>query len=773
VGDSINSKKGEKIMLTGTVTTKGNEPIVGASLSVDLLKYFDYSDKSGRYLLELPTGKYHLTVRHVGLLPAYIRLKVFGPGLLNIELTEGVIILDDVEVSTRAKDANITETIAGVTKLSLAEIKVMPTLIGEVDIMKSIQTLPGVTSVGEGSSAFNVRGGRSDQNLILLNGAPIFNGTHALGFVPGFNQDAISAFTFYKGNVPANYGGRASSVLDISLRPGNYEKWKANVGVGLISSRVSADGPLVKDKTSLLASARLSHANWILGLVKDPSVKNSSVSFYDANALLTHKVSDNSSINAMVYASHDAFQFSNEFGYAWNNFLANTEWRAFANRNASPLLSLTFGRYGSTLIDPSGFDAMEITNVLQYMRLKETVNYQPNEKHAIVAGFEATGYFPKPEVRTPHDGNPAVSRKQVDRNQGIESALFAHDDFTISENFSVSAGLRFSFFQHIGADTVFTYDKSKPRSTGGILDTVHYGTWKGIHNYSGWEPRISFRYGINDKQSIKVGYNRLYQYIHLISNTTTPTPIDVWQISNAYIPPQASNNFSFGYFHNLKDNMFETSAEVFYKSMTNLVEYKNFPKLFLNTHLETELVTGKGYSYGLELYVNKRKGWWTGWLSYTYSKTQLQVNSPFQEESINQGNWYAANYNKPHNFNLVINRRLNKGSSFSIVSAFNTGRPLTAIETSYLTDGIVVPVYSDRNKYKIKNYFRVDISLTIGSIFKKVNDSLVFSFYNLLGRENPYSVFYKRPKVNYSIPKPYQLSVLGTTLPSITYNIQF
>jgi hypothetical protein len=265
----------------------------------------------------------------------------------------------------------------------------------------------------------------------------------------------------------------------------------------------------------------------------------------------------------------------------------------------------------------------------------------------------------------------------------------------------------------------------------------------------------------------------MYQYIHLVSNTTTPTPIDVWQVANLYAPPQVSDNFSIGYFHNLKDNMFETSAEVFYKSMTNLIEYKNFAKLFLNTHLETELVSGKGNSYGLEIYLNKRKGWWTGWISYTYSKTMLQVKSKYSVETINRGNWYAAGYNKPNNFNLVISRRLNKGSSFSLTSTYNTGRPITAIETSYLTDGIVVPIYSDRNKYKIPDYFRVDFSFTIGNIFKKVNDNLVFSLYNLFGRENPYSVFYKRPKDNYLIPTPYKLSVLGTTLPSLTYNLQF
>jgi TonB dependent receptor/TonB-dependent Receptor Plug Domain len=772
VGDST-LPKSDKVILTGSVTTPLKEPVVAASLSMDLFKYFDYSDKSGRYLMEVPTGRYHLTVRHVGMLPIYVRIKLFSSGMLPIQMHEGVIDLEDIVVSTRARDANVTETISGVSKMSISEVRALPTLMGEVDILKNIQTLPGVTSVGEGSAAFNVRGGRSDQNLILLNGVPIFNASHALGFVSGFNQDAINGFTFYKGNVPANFGGRTASVLDVTLKQGNFEKWKYNGGIGLISSRFTADGPIKKDKTSLLISGRASHANWVLNRVKIPTVQNSEVFFYDANANLSHKVNDNSSLNLMLYSSHDFFRFSDQFGFSWQNYLGNAEWRSRANKKASPLLSLSFGRYGTTLIDPSGFNESQLQNALHYFKLKEAVNYQPNDKHSIVAGVEATANLPQPEKRGPYKTPNTVTRVEVKKNRGIEAAFFVQDDIELSDRFSISTGLRFSYFSHIGQDTVFSYEAGKAKTMGTMTDTLYYKNLASISSFNGLEPRVSFRLGITDKQSIKMGYNRMFQYIHLISNTTTPTPVDVWQISNAYSPPQVSDNFSLGYFHNLNDNMFETSFEGFYKSMTNLVEYKDFPKLFLNTHLETELLSGRGYSYGLELYVNKRKGWWTGWLSYTFTETQIQVKSPLIEESINRGRWYPPNYNKPHNFNFVINRRLNKGSSFSMVTAFSTGRPITAIETSYITDGVVVPVYSDRNKYEIPNYFRMDFSFTIGNIFKKLDDSLVFSFYNLFGRENPYSVFYQRPRENYFIPKPYKLSILGTTLPSITYNVQF
>jgi hypothetical protein len=770
--DSVSAET--NVIVTGTVRLKNSkEPIIGASISADQHKFFNYTDTEGRYILEVPPGNYRITVRHIGAKPGYYRIRVKSGGVLNVELEEGIVDLEELIITSRPIDSNIKQALTGITQLELQEIKSLPTFMGEVDILKSIQTLPGVSSVGEGSSGFNVRGGRVDQNLVLLNGAPIFNASHALGFVSAFNQDVINNFTLYKGNVPANLGGRASSVLEINTRNGDFEKWQFQAGVGLASSRFLAEGPIVKNKTSILAGARVSHSDWLLRKVQNPDVKNSSLFFYDANLNLSHRFSENSSLRVSYYSSRDFFQFSQQFAYGWENYLTNVEWRSLANRKVSPVLSVVYGRYNSSLIDPSGIDASQLDNKLNYWQVKETVNYIPNEKHNMVGGFEGTAYLPKPETLGPYEGNTAIINKQVDKNHGVEASLFMHDDYQLSDKISISAGLRYSWYAHIGIDTVFNYQPDVPKSVGTITDTSYYGKAKQIYTYSGFEPRISARFSVNKKQSIKFGYNRMRQYINLISNTTAPTPVDLWQTSNEYIPPQIADNFSLGYFWNLGDNVWETSVEGFYKNMQNLVEYKNFPTLYLNNHIETELLVGKGRAYGAEFYVRKLKGYWTGWASYTYSQTELQVKSANDTETINDGDWYPSNYNKPHTFNLVMSRGSRKGGAFSFLVSYNTGRPFTAVETSYIVGGTVVPVYSQRNQYKIPNYLRFDVSFTIGNVIRKLDDSLVFSVYNLFGRDNAYSVFYQRPASNYFIPKAYKLAVLGAAMPSLTYNFKF
>jgi hypothetical protein len=774
IGSDTASINSENVIVTGTIRLKNSsDPVIGASISVDTHKYFNYSDTNGRYVLKLPVGNYKITVRHVGVKPSNFRVKIISGGVFDVELDEGVVDLEELIITSRPIDSNIKGALNGITQLEIQEIKSLPTFMGEVDILKSIQTLPGVSSVGEGSSGFNVRGGRTDQNLVLLNGAPIFNASHALGFVSAFNQDVINNFTLYKGNVPANLGGRASSVLEITTRQGNFEKWEFQSGIGLASSRFLAEGPIVKNKSSILVAMRVSHSDWLLRKVQNPDVKNSSLFFYDANLNAVHRFSENSSLRLSHYSSSDFFQYSKQFAYGWKNSITSAEWRSFADRKMSPVLSLTYGKYKSSLIEPSGPNASQLDNNLDYWQLKENINYIPNEKHNVVGGFEGTAYLPKPEQLIPYNGNTSIVNRKNEKNHGIEASIFIHDDYEISEKISISAGLRYSLYSHIGLDTVFTYDDGIPKTISSLSDTLIYGSREIIKTYGGFEPRFSARFSVSNKQSIKFGYNRMRQYIHLVSNTTAPTPVDIWQVSNNYIPPQLADNYSLGYFWNLGDNVWETSAEVFYKDMSNLVEYKNFPQLYLNNHIETELLAGKGRAYGMELYIRKLKGAWTGWASYTYSQTELKVQSEFEEDKINEGNWYQSNYNKPHSFNLVINKRSSRGGAFSILVAYNTGRPFTAVETSYIASGTVVPVYSQRNQYKIPDYFRLDLSFTIGSIFKKIDDSLVFSLYNLFGRDNAYSVFYQRPAANFFIPKSYKLAVLGAPMPSLTYNFKF
>jgi len=773
VGDSTLSLK-DKVVLTGKVTDAAGLPIVGASISVDTYKYFDYSDKDGRFLIELPAGNYRLMIRFVGKQIIFQRIRLFSTGVLNFELTEEAVNLDEIVISSRPIDSNVKSALSGVSIFNIAEVKALPTFLGEVDILKTIQLLPGVTSVGEGSSGFNVRGGRVDQNLILLNGTPIFNASHALGFVPAFNQDVLRNFSLYKGNVPANYGGRASSVLDITTRTGNFEKWEFQGGLGIASSRVTVEGPLIKDKTSILLSGRISNANWLLRQVDDPNVNRSSVFFYDANATISHNFNENSKLQLNYYSSYDYFRFSDQFAYGWQNQTTNLEWRSLANRKISPTLLVAVGRYKNSQVQPTGVGASTLDNQLNYTQVKESIQYIPNDNHEIVVGGELMFYQAKPEKLTPFGDDSKIKPGTVQKNRGLESSVFVSDNWKLNKRISLSAGLRYSGFMHVGEDTVFRYKTGLPKSANSISDTLVFSKNKLIDKFGGLEPRFSGRFSLKENQSIKISFNRMRQYIHLISNTAAPTPVDLWQTATEYLPPQTSDNYSIGYFLNQKDNAWEASIEGFFKEIKNMVEYKDFASFFLNRHIETELISAQGQAYGGEFYIRKLSGIWSGWISYTYSRSFVRTNSLFSSEQINRGEWYAAGFDRPHNANLVVNRKFrNSKNSWSLLMNYTTGRPITAIESSYIFNSVVIPLYSDRNQYRIPNYFRIDFSLNIASIFKKLDDSLTLSVYNLLGRDNAYSVFYTRPGSNFVIPKPYKLSVLGATFPSLVYNFKF
>lgn len=773
IGDSSITDRGERFIVTGKITSlESTKPISGALVSADFLKHFDYSDEKGNYVLELPSGTYKIKVKQLGMLPVYLRVKVFGNGALNVFMQEGVVQLTEVLITSRPIDSNVKQSVPGLTKLNVQEVRTLPTLMGEVDIVKSLQLMPGVTSVGEGSSGMNVRGGRVDQNLVLFNDVPLFNTSHALGFVSAFNQDVIDDFSLYKGNVPAHYGGRAAAVIDINTRRGDFDEWRFRGGVGPISSRFAAEGPVIKKQSSLLFAGRMSHANWVLKKVSDPDVSRSEVLFNDGYLGFSHRFTENSTADLTAYASHDTFRFSDRFGFRWNNYLVNAQWQTHANRKISPLLSLAYGHFTNTLFEPSGATASEITNAMDYFQLKETLYYIPTDRHDIRGGIAAIAYLPRDEVKEGYEGNPLVIRKKAGKSSGLEWAVFLNDDFKLNEKISLSAGLRYAQYHHIGADTVYRY-ATGARSASQIADTSFYGNGNIIKSYGGLEPRLSVRMILRENQSLKAGYNRMRQYIHLISNTTTPTPIDLWQVSTVHTPPQVADNYSIGYFWNINDNVWETSAELFYKEMDNLVEYRDFAELQLNDHLETELLTGKGRAWGAELFIRRLKGRLTGWLSYTYSRTEVMVSSPLESESINEGEWFPSNYHKPHSFNFVLNRQLGRSGAFSLIFIYNSGRPFTAVESSYLANGTVVPIYSERNAHTIPDYWRTDVSITLGNVLNKVDDSLTISLYNLFGRANAYSVFYQRPSSNFFIPKPYKLSVLGAVMPSLTYNFRF
>ncbi len=763
----------KRVSLTGAIVTAADKkPMSGAALFVDGLKYGNNSDQNGKYFITLPPGKYKLTVRHLGMAPLQHKIAIYINGVMNFEMTEKAEALEEVVVRARKEDDNIKEPLAGVMKLNITEIKRMPAFMGEVDVIRNIQLLPGVSSVGEGSAGFNVRGGRVDQNLVLMDDGMVLNPSHALGLISNFNPDAIEDFSLYKGNIPAQFGGRTSSVLSVRTRNGDFNKFKAKGGLGLLSGRIALEGPIVTDKTSFLTAARFSYSDWVLKSVNNIDVKNSAASFYDINGNLTHKIGKGSSLSLLYYLGHDYFRFSSKFGYEYATQLVTLRWKQLLSKQLGSTFSAVMGNYDANLSDLDPQNARSFGNGMSYIQLKESLLSTSGENQAINFGAEVTFYSPRPEKSGPLGSNSATLSQKIQKSGGIEMAIYADEDFNIGKSISIAAGLRYSLFQNYGPDTVYQYQPGVSKSIASITDTAHFTSKQAIKSYGGLEPRLSARFSLNNKSSVKASYARLRQYIHLVSNTTATTPVDIWQVSNTHFLPQIADNFSLGYFRNSKENIYELSAEVFYKTTSNIIDYKDFSKIILNRHLETDVLQGDGKAYGLELYAKKNTGAWTGWISYTFMRSLIKMNGVHPDERINLGKWYPSNYDKPHNFSLTASHKLGKNMRFGTNFNYSTGRPISAIESYYTSGPTSIPLFSERNTYRIPDYWRVDISITINSVLKKVDDNLTFSIYNLLGRANAYSIYYQQQDAIAKL-QSYKLSILGSALPSITYNLIF
>ena len=765
----------QEVVLAGRLTqAETSEPIAEATVAVAALNRGTISNRTGDYRMVLPVGEHQLTFQYVGLQPVIKTVRLYASGTLNIEMQEQSFGLDEVIVEARA-DENVRGVTAGIEKLSIEKIKSLPAFLGEVDVVKSLLLLPGVSSVGEGSSGFNVRGGRVDQNLILQNGAILFNSSHVLGFFSVFNPDVSENFTLYKGHVPAQYGGRSSSVLTVDTRNGSAEKFKVQGGVGLVSSRLAIEGPIIKDKTSFLVGGRISYSDWILRRVKQIGVRNSSASFYDLHADLSHQFSSNHRLSLSYYGSQDYFRYSTQFGYTWGTQLLNLKWKASLSQYWHTTFSAVSGQYQSTFFDPEGFDAFRLKNGLRYYQLKQNFLVSRFNNHTINLGVEGIVYYSQPTMSSPYDEVSVVASEQIENEQGREGAVYIDDEIIITPRLSVSVGLRYSFFQNVGPYDEFRYQGNQPTAPSAIIDTTRHLTGEVIKQYAGLEPRIAARMQLGGYSSIKLSYNRMRQYLHQISNSTSPTPVDIWQLSNRYIRPQIADNLSLGFFRNFRNNHWETSVEFYGKRIAHLVEYKDFAKLLLNEHLETELLAARGRAYGGELYVKKNSGLWTGWLSYTYARTWVQIESSASTETVNAGDWYPANFDKPHSATLVAKRQLGEKGSFATNVTYSTGRPASIVVASYIADNTTVPVFSARNQYRIPDYYRLDVSFTTGKLFSqgtRYQDSLTFSIYNLLSRNNAFSVFYKRTEGRV-LPEAYKFSVLGAAFPALTYNFNF
>ncbi|MFT6334784.1 MAG: outer membrane cobalamin receptor [Saprospiraceae bacterium] len=773
VGKSGSEEGPHKVTITIT-DAENKDPLIGANVIIKDAGIGDVADERGRVRLELKTGTHSIQVSYIGYIDQEVVVSVLGKGSLRVKLEPDAETLDEVVISSESADQNVRNTDVGKQVMSIATIESLPPFVGEADILKSITLLPGVSTVGEASSGFNVRGSNSDQNLILLGGAPLYNPSHLFGFFSAFNTDLIQDISIYKGGIPANYGGRASSIVDLRYKRGNQDNWSGKASLGLVSAKVSAGGPILTDKLTLMVAARKSYSNWILGSVSDPQVSNSSADFYDANAILDYDISDDFSVRYAFYRSQDEFSLASDTSFNW------------ANQNQTLTLSKGFGdkfrmelsavdaQYNYSIVDNSPFSNFTLDSKIKDRGLNFGTKYTISEGNELSVGAQTKFITINPGDLNSISSESPIEPFSVNAEKAQESGFYFQHSFEVGNWLGLSYGLRYSDFRFIGPNSVPAYDPLLPRSEENILSFDEYGDGDIIKTYNGFEPRASLRLSLSESFSFKAGYNRMFQYIHLISNTATIAPTDTWKLSDAYLEPQEVTQYSAGLFKNFKDNMIESSIEVFYKDLNNILDYKDGATLLLNDNLESALLNGKGRAYGVEFYLEKKKGDFTGWLSYTYSRSERKVVGSFPEEIINKGQWYPSNYDKPHTLSLVGNYNLGKRTKVSSIFTYSTGRPATYPEAKFnYQNGSNIAYYDDRNGFRVPAYHRLDLSLTFGwdTANKWLAGDWILSVYNLYGRKNTFSVFFD--DVAGAPPQAFRLSILGIPFPSLSYNIEF
>lgn len=762
-----------KVTIAGYLhDSKTGEPVIGASIMLEGTKTGVISDQYGYYSITVPRGRNIINIQSLGTLDTRRQLMVYGEGRMNIELQPQVISLKNVTVSAE-RSSLIKGMQMGVQKIDIKAIKQVPVVFGEADILRVVMTMPGVKTVGEASTGLNVRGGSADQNLILFNDATIFNPSHFFGLFSAFNPEVVKDVQLYKSGIPARYGGRLSSVLEVNSREGNKKNITGSAGIGLLTSRINVEGPLAKDRSSFIFGARTTYANWLLNLLPN-EYKNSKAAFNDINFNITHEIDKKNSVYFTGYLSNDRFNLNNDTTYHYGNRNLSLKWKHVFNNK---WYMITSGGYDGYYYDISSernpTTAYKLDfNINQYY-LKTHVNYFANARHTIEFGMNNLLYKLRPGTFAPLGNKSLIVPQKMQTEQALETAIYLSDKFTVTPELSLEGAIRYSVFNYLGAQTVNQYAAGVPKTETNRLGVTNYGSGSFIKTYHAPEIRATARYIINQNFSVKAGFNTQRQYIHMLSNTAAIAPTDIWKLSDPNIRPQSGEQVSLGIYHNFKSNTIETSVEVYYKRIKDFLDYKSGAVLVLNPHIETDLVGTRGKAYGVEFLIKKATGKFNGWFSYTYSRTLLQMNDSTQGAPINKGAFYPANYDKPHDLTFVGNLRISHRFSISLNTTYSTGRPITLPIGMFYYAGAQRTLYSDRNQYRIPDYFRADFSMNIEGnhkVHQLFHNSFTIGVYNLTGRKNPYSVYYTTEN---AVINGYKLSIFGTLIPYINYNVRF
>ena len=778
----------QNVTLSGYIKDAANgEELINASI-VNEKSQGAVTNVYGFYSLTLPAGKYTFTVSYIGYESIEKTLTLKESQTLDFELTEATNQLAEVEVTAKRLDENLNRAEMSTTQLTAKQIKAIPQFLGEFDVIRSITLLPGVTTVGEGASGFNVRGGKTDQNLILLDQAPVYNSSHIFGFFSVFNGDAVRDLKLYKGGIPAPFGGRLSSVLDVHQKEGNTKEFAGTMGLGLLSSRLMLEGPLVKDKASFMIAGRRSYQDVLLKASPNDDLNSIIANFYDLNAKVNYKFNDKSRLFLSAYYGKDAFGVPGLVKFDWGNLGLTGRWNYLITDKLFLNVSTIYSDYDYAI----GFDfpQAKIDNIafIKNQSNKVAFSWFPNAKHQVNYGAEATIYDFEPFSTTLDyiDSNLVDINIELQNEYAVEPSLYIEDNWKVTNRLTIRGGLRYSSFYNLGARDVVNYNPTANGTVRNdlITDTTNFGSREIIESFEGLqglEPRLGINYKATENTAIKASYNRMRQYIHLISNTTSSLPIDTWRPAGRYIDPGTADQIALGWNRNFKGGEWQLSIETYYKSMRDLVDFKNGAQPTGVDNIEVALMTGRGRSYGLEMQLDKKIGQLTGWVAYTYSRSQLQVDlGATPEEWINLGNWYSAAQDKPHDIAIVAAYAWKPNISFSGSFIYQTGKPYTYPEARSEFEGIIYPFALSRNNSRTPAYHRLDLSMDVALPNKKENGrkgSWNFGVYNAYARKNAFSIFFEEELDDNGDPtgqtKATQLSIFATAIPTITYNLDF
>lgn len=748
------------------------KPIPGASLFIAETKAGARADSTGLIFINHPPGILTLYVSAVGYIRGRETIVLDFNKRVDYFLQPRSTDLEEVDVRATREDKNIKTVQMGQIQLSMPELKRMPVVLGEPDILKALALQAGVTTAGEGAGGFNVRGGRADQNLVLVDGAPLFNTSHLLGFYTNINPDLVQDVSLNKGAYSAQYGGRVSSLLLMSTRNGNKEGWRVAGGLSPVSVRAVVDGPITK-KLTLLAGGRIAFPNYLLQLFPTASVQNSRAFFYDGSVKLTYTPDERNTIAVSAYRSQDNFRFPGDTLYGWRSDVLTGRWSYLIRPKLQLNLTALYSGYHLNVDGVAPSLTFRFSSYIEQREGKADLFYTLSMKHRIQVGINGILYQIQTGKVQPTGENSSINAQFIAPERGRELGAYINTEWELTPRISFQAGIRYSAFAFLGPQTVYEYAENKPISPETVTDSVRYGSGRVVQAYGGLEPRLALRVQVAKNTAIKASAGRTRQYINLVSNTTAITPLDFWKLSDQYTPPQIVDQVSLGLFQNLRDNAFEVSIEGYYKRLQNQIEYRYGANLILNPTLETALLRANGRAYGVEFGLSSNKGRLTGQLNYTYARSLIAVQTPFDELRINNGRYYPAYIDRPHTLNVQARWTMSHNWSFSTNFVYYTGVPATYPDGQYTYNGEPVQDYSGRNADRIPDYHRLDVAFSKDTRFAKTQRRYgiwTLGIYNVYAHKNPYSIYFTRYNQR---TESYRLSVFGTMIPSVAYNFFF